>query len=155
MWPPPTLSRGWPCDLEEATECRGSATRGNAIKGSATNQPQAEELRRPSSFCLGSPEAPCIKSNNLDGNVDGEATGRVPTITWRETETGRQRGPAIPLSQLSPAFQPLRPRHLTYECIILEIQVQTGTRMLQTQLTLVEQKNHPAEPSQPTECETY
>lgn len=35
VWPPPTLSIGWPCDLKEATECRGSATRGNAIKGSA------------------------------------------------------------------------------------------------------------------------
>lgn len=68
---------GWPCDLEEATECRGSATRGNAVRGSATNQPQAEELKglaASASFCLGSPEAPCIKSNNLNGNIDGEAT---------------------------------------------------------------------------------
>ena len=51
------------------------------------------------------------------------------TYNHMERDRDRQRGPAIPLSQLSPAFQPLQPRHLTRECIILEILVQSGTRM--------------------------
>lgn len=123
------------------------------VEESPLSQHEAEDLRRPSSFSfysLGSPEPPCINSDFPDGNTHGEALRTHGERETRQKDKERE-DPDIPVSQLSPAFQLPLTRHLTCECAILEFQFSQAPRSLQPQLTSVEQKNHPPEPSQPTE----